>query len=328
MALDADRRAQLEQARAVALLKQCFDVDASATAGTAPFGVTVTAGDRAWVVSMSDDLAALGGVLVWLDRHAPAEAHLVLDHHAEVHARRAAVLAPELRVWKAVGDTVVEAEAEPVPPALPRPDDTAHLEALLVDEGLEVVCEDGLLRGELAGLEVARILHGPDGPVLEAGVGRFDREAGVLLHAGRSVAESLHDAVTQVRPHRTPGAVSHAVNRLARERWLRHVIVGEPGLVGVDFPELVEPIPPRANLLDVVPASLIAHDGDQRVLVVCSVGVDLGLVPAVADLVAVHAPDEIRLVLPERDRLPYIERLAERLPVPVSFRSIDAPWVD
>ena len=328
MALDADRRAQLERARAVALLQRCFDVDASAVAGTAPFGVTVLTDERAWIVSMNDDLAALGGVLVWLDRHGPTEADLVVDHHAPVHARRAAVLAPELRVWRAVGDQVVPAEAEPVPPVLPRPDDTAHLEAMLLDQGLEVVCEDGLLRGELAGLEVARILHGPDGPVLEAGVGRFDREAGVLLHAGRSPTESLRDAVAQVRPHRTPGAVSHAVNRLARERWLRHLVVQDPAIVRVSMPELVEPIPPRANLLEVAPASLLATDGDRSVLVVCSVGVDLGLVPAIADLVAVHQPDEVRIVMPDRDRLPYVERAAARLPVETTITAIDLPWVD
>ena len=328
MALDADRRAQLERARAVALLRQCFDISPSSTPAAAPFGITVRSEEQAWIVSMSDDLAALGGVLVWLDRHAPEAATLVVDHHAPVHARRAAVLAPELRVWKAIGDTVVEAEPEPVPPALPRADDIAHLEAMLIDEGLEIVCEDGLVRGELAGLEVARILHGPDGPVLEAGVGRFDREAGALLHAGRNPADAVHDAVAQVRPHRTPGAVSHAVNRLARERWLRHLVVQDPFLAGVSLPELVEPIPPRPNLLEAAPASLLGGDGDRRVLVVCSVGVDLGLIPAIADLVSVHAPSEVRIVMPERDRLPYVERLASRLPVPASFRSIGTPWVD
>jgi hypothetical protein len=171
-------------------------------------------------------------------------------------------------------------------------------------------------------------LHGPDGPVLEAGVGRFDREAGALLHAGRNPADALHDAVAQVRPHRTPGAVSHAVNRLARERWLRHLVVQDPFLAGVSLPELVEPIPPRANLLEAAPASLLGRDGDRRVLVVCSVGVDLGLIPAIADLVSLHAPSEVRIVMPERDRLPYVERLASRLPVPASFRSVGTPWVD
>ncbi|MEM9202371.1 MAG: hypothetical protein AAGC53_11945 [Actinomycetota bacterium] len=328
MALDADRRAQLERSRAVALLRDHFDVDASGVAGGAPFGVTVLAGERAWIVSMSDDLAALGGVLVWLDRQTPTDVQLIVEHHGATHARRAQVLAPEVRVWQTAGAAVEPAVAEPVPPAMPRPDGTAALEAMMLDEGLEVVCEDGILRGEFAGLEVARILEGPDGPTLEAGVGRFDREAGVLLHGERSSGEALHDAVAQVRPHRTRGAVSHAVNRLARERWLRHLIVQEPALAGVSFPELVEPVPPRANLLDVAPASLLGRDGPRRVLVVCSVGVDLGLVPAICDLVLVHQPDEVRVALPARDRLPYVERLIARLPVPAQMLSISVPWVD
>ncbi len=73
---------------------------------------------------------------------------------------------------------------------------------------------------------------------------------------------------------------------------------------------------------------MLGRDGDRRVLVVCSVGVDLGLIPAIADLVSVHAPSEVRIVMPERDRLPYVERLASRLPVPASFRSVGTPWVD
>lgn len=329
MALDADRRALLERARAEALLRRAFDVDVdSATFDTAPFGLIVRDEDCAWIVSMSDDLAALGGVLVWLDRHRPRTADLVVEHHAGVHARRAAMLAPECRVWIADGDTVVPAPDEPVPGPRPRPDDATHLEAALVDHGLEVVCEDGILRGELAGLEVARILHGADGPVLEAGVGRFDREAGVLLRAGRSPADAVSEAVDQVRPHRTTGAVSHPVNRLARERWLRHVVRTDPESFDLSTPALVEPVPPRRSLLDDAPAALLGSDGDRTVLLVCSVGVDLGLVPSIADLVSVHRPDIVRIVVPERDRLPHLERLADRLPLPTEIRTISPPWVD
>ena len=60
MALDADRRAQLERARAVALLRQCFDISPSSTPAAAPFGITVRSEEQAWIVSMSDDLAASG----------------------------------------------------------------------------------------------------------------------------------------------------------------------------------------------------------------------------------------------------------------------------
>ena len=329
MALDADRRAQLERARAEGILRRWFDRDPAALdIGVAPFGTTARDGDRAWVISMSDDLAALGGVVVWLDRADATSVDLIVDHHAGVHARRAAVLAPECRVHRVDGDAIVAVEAEPIPPTLPRPDDAAHLETILVDHGLDVVCEDGLLRGELAGLEVARILHGPDGPVLEAGVGRFDREAGAMLHAGRDPATSVAAVVEQVRPHRTPGAPSHAVNRLARERWLRHEIVADPGSVDVALPALVEPIPPRRNLLEQGPAALLGLDGERRILVVCSVGVDLGLVPAIVDLLSVHEPDEVRVVVPERDRLPVLDRLLSRLPVPTSIRHVRVPWAD
>jgi hypothetical protein len=329
MALDENRRAQLERARAEGILRAGFDLDpATLDLNEAPFGVTARRDDRAWIVSMSDDLAALGGALVWIDRHRPARVEFVVEHHGGVHARRAAVLAPECRVWITDDATVREAVPEPIPAALPRPDDAHHLEAALVDLGLDVVCEDGILRGEVAGLEVARILHGPDGPVLEAGVGRFDREAGVLLHAGRSPIDAVEDAAVQVRPHRTVGAVPHAVNRLGRERWLRAELVARPEKVGIAVPELVEPIPPRVSLLEAAPAALLGTDDGRSVLVVCSVGVDLGLVPAIADLISVHDPDEVRVVVPERDRLPHLERLVRRLPLPTAICTIEPPWLD
>ena len=334
MTLDASRRALLERSRADGLLRSAFSIDLDgADVTAAPFGIAALVPNDAgttdaWVVSMSDDLAVLGGVLVWLDRHAPATANLIVDHHAGVHARRAEMLAPETTVWVTRGTDVVRAEPEEIPPPRPYPTNTSALESILAELDLEVVCEDGLIRGELAGLEVARILEGADGPVLEAGVGRFDREAGVLLQAGRPIEESVASAAAQVRPHRTRGAHGHAVNRLARERWLRSEIVAEPSRAGISLPELVEPIPPRANLLEVVPAALLGTDGDRRVLVACSAGVDLGLLPAVADLVRVHTPDEVRIVVPPRDRLAHLDRSIARLPIPASIVTADPPWDD
>ena len=331
MSLDPARRAGLERARAIAIARDHFELDpdhASVSVDAAPFGVVVASGDRAVIVASSDELSVLGGVLVWLDRNPVDNAHFVTEHNAGVHARRAATLAPGLSVHAIDAGALQAAVVEPIAAPHPVADDIAPLVALIERSGAQAVIEDGIVRAEVAGLEVGRLVDGPHGSTLEVGVGRFDREAGVLLHADRPIEPTLVGTIEQVRGHRTTGAPLHAVNRIGRERWLREVIRQEPGLAGVGDVELVEPIPPRTSLLEPTAAALLGRDGERRVLVVCSVGVELGLVPAVADLVAQHGPDEVRLVLPARDTLPYLERLAARLPVAVGFVDAPVPWSD
>ena len=101
MSLDPARRAGLERARAAAIARAHLELDAeldSVSIDAAPFGVVVASSDHAVVVSSVDDLSVLGGVLVWLDRNDVGRADFVAEHHAGVHARRAAMLAPDLVV--------------------------------------------------------------------------------------------------------------------------------------------------------------------------------------------------------------------------------------
>ena len=58
----------------------------------------------------------------------------------------------------------------------------------------------------------------------------------------------------------------------------------------------------------------------------CTVGADLGVVPAVADLIMRHRPDLVRIVLPQRDVLPHLQQLVTRLGVPTELLGIDPPW--
>ena len=333
MSLDPARRAGLERARALAIARDHLHLDTEgATVDAAPFGVAVRVGAgstvTAVIVSSVDDLSVLGGALVWLDRNPAAVAHLVVEHHTGIHARRAAVLAPDLQLHGLTGSDVHSAVVAPIAEPRRAPDDITPLVAMIERSGAQAVTEDGIVRAEVAGLEVGRVVVGPKGSSLEVGVGRFDREAGALLHADRPVEPTLVSTIDQIRKHRTAGAVAHPVNRIGRERWLRELVRVDPSLAGITDPELVEPVPPRTSLLEASAAALLGVDGGRRVLVVFSVGVELGLVPAAADLVAAHRPDEVRFVLPARDRLPYLERLVERLGVPVSFADIKVPWVD
>ncbi len=328
MSLDPARRAGLERSRATAIARDHFDVDpADAAVDTAPFGVVVDTPERTVVVSSSNDLAVLGGVLVWAARNPRPRIEVVVEHHGGVHARRAAVLAPELGIHVLDGSRLAAAAASPIDDPHATPTDIAPLVAMIERSGADAVIEDGIVRAEVAGLEVGRVVTGPAGSTFEVGVGRFDREAGALLHADRPIEPTLVGTIEKVRDQRRPGVPAHPINRIGRERWLRTIVLADPGRFGLTGAEAVEPVPPRSSLLETRPAAVLGHAGDRRVLAVCTVGADLGLVPEIADLVAVHRPDEVRVLMPERDRLPYVERLIGLLPVAASIDVIDPPWL-
>ena len=328
MSLDPARRAGLERSRATAIAREQFEIDIdTASVDAAPFGVVVDDGERAVIVSSSDDLAVLGGVLVWVGRNPRAQVDLIVEHHAGVHARRAAALAPEIDVHRLDGSRVMAATPDPIGDPHETPSDVTPLIAMIERSGADAVTEDGIVRAEVAGLEVGRVVIGPSGSVLEVGVGRFDREAGALLHADRPVEPTLVDTIEQVRVHRHVGAASHPINRIGRERWLRAMVLQDPSAFGLASPTLVEPVPPRSSLLEKRSAALLSVDGDERRLVVCTVGADLGLVPELADLLAVTGADQLTVIAPERDLLPYLADLLALLPIPADQVAIDPPWV-
>jgi hypothetical protein len=332
VSLDPAQRAGLERARAIALAREYFGIDETpANVDTVPFGVVVRLERRACVVISSRDLGVLGGVLVWAARHDVSDIDLVFEHNAGTHARRCESLAPHFRVWTLAGSSVVRAAPEVRPnPHRVTPEATA-LVAMIERCGADVVVEDGIIRAEIAGLEVGRVVEGPTGPLFEVGVGRFDREAAALLNEGQPTELALLKVIERVRTHRVVGVHSHAVNRIARERWIRSLVARDLTLAGLDVSTVVmpvEPIPPRLGLLDATPAALVTSGSGQPLMIVCSTGMDLGLVPAVADLVAEHEPSEVRFVMPRREVLPYLRQLVDRLPLPTSIIGIDPPWVD
>jgi hypothetical protein len=68
-----------------------------------------------------------------------------------------------------------------------------------------------------------------------------------------------------------------------------------------------------------------ADGGD--VVVACSVGVDLDLVPAAADARATHAPAaRLLLVVPERDDHHVTRALAARLGAPAEVATVPDDW--
>ncbi len=300
------------------------DAEPAAIAG----GAACYRPDVAWIYAADDSSRALGRSLALAAQRGIVDVHLVVDRDGGPLARRAAALDPPAHVWRAEGTALVPVEAEPLVEARGAPAGSAPLVALLRAAGAEVVVEHGVVFGEIRGLEVARIEPAVDGSLrLAVGVGRFDQEATEVMHGHLPTEEALAHAISEVRTHRHRHARPHPVNRLARERWLRAQLVADPEPVGLQVLAAVAPPSPRRNVRDPQPAAALGRDDrGARVLVVCSVGIDLELVPLTADLVLRERPERVVLAMPRRDDVPVQRTLAARLPVPTSFVHTEGDW--
>jgi len=124
--------------------------------------------------------------------------------------------------------------------------------------------------------------------------------------------------------HRVPDAAPHALNRIARERALRSFIVREPASVGAVVLEPAAPPVPRVGLKESVPCVARGIDTSGRpIVVVCSTGVDLDLVPFAADARCAAGGGDLVIAVPSADRHPVTLALAERVVPAASVVAVD-----
>lgn len=296
-------------------------------------------GSTAWVLADDEPGRALGPALVWADREHVEELHVIVDGSGDAAgtvARQAGLFAPPApQVWTVAGTTVVPAAAAPPPPRVDAPAPPALVD-LLIDAGLEIVAEGGLVRGEINGLEVARIVHGTTGsshvpiaaPQLEVGVGKADRELTAMVHGELAPVDQLSRVIGIVREQRRPGAPRHPLNQLVPERWLRAVLCRNPDIVGLASLRPAAGVRPRANLTERDVAIATGTDAEgAAVVVACSVGIALDLVPTAADArEAIDASARLLLAMPERDDHPGTRRLAARLRSPAEVVPVPGDW--
>lgn len=274
----------------------------------------------------------LGGAIMWGARHNVRALHILADDLGGADARKAAHFAEPPQLWKVTGrDAALVVSTPYVDP--PEPDSVSELFADTISAaGAAVVIEHGIVRGEVLGLEVARVVPDFEGvPQLEIGVGRHDRLAQAMLYGTADAGESLRTAVLAVLQHRKPHAGPHPANQLAPERWLRDILVRRPSTIalsslvavaGTSAPRLKRPSPAMA-------IGTRAYDLPEIVLA-CSVGVDLDAVADAADARSARssAGAPLWLVLPHGDDLPAIRSLAARLAVPAEVITVPRAWRD
>ncbi len=312
------------------------------TVGTSVIGASLIdpVGSQTWVLLDDDPQRRLGMALGLAVRAGgpgtPSPLHLLVEDPADagVLARRASQLSTPIDVWQIAGADLVEVEPAAAAVDQAPPPEAELYRPILTAAGLEPVVEGGDLIGEFRGLEVARVVVDESGEAhLEAGVGRFDREVGAMMFAHLSEAdERLARVVDVVRLQRHAGADPHPLNRLVPERWLRSVVVNRPELVGAARLEPVGSACPRRNLRENGVATAMGVDAaGHSMVVVCSTGIDLDLVPSAVDDRLSHDPSaRLVLVVPADDALGITEDLAalvqggaDLLTVPDHWRSLD-----
>jgi hypothetical protein len=318
--MDVDRTGRQSRLRSIklqALAREHLGHDVDASVGTFPPGAAILLDGVAWVLLEDEPERGLGPALAWAIRNGARSLHVLADRATGLLARRAREFRFPIEVWHVDERTLLPALPEPL--AEPPPASPEHLAMVgtIIAGGAEPVVEHGVVTGEVRGLEVCRVVDDPfTGAVrLEVGVGAHDREAFTMIHGDIPTADALAGVVGAVDEFRRPGGEPHPLNRLVPERLIRWQLEQDPGRLGLAAVTTAQPPLPRPNVKDRVPCVATAErDDGTPVLLVCSTGVDLDLVPYAID--ARHAVPgvdggEVWLVAPARDLVPVTAEIAE-----------------
>jgi hypothetical protein len=323
---DPSRRARLNAIKLNALVRDHLGGEPTLVPADFAGGASLWHDHDAWLLLDERPAHGLGAAVGWALRHGAARAHIVAEAATGLLARRATGFMFPVSLWHADGRLLLPGVPEPLVPSVPAPHRHLQFVDTIVEAGALPGVEHGVLFGEVEGLEVCRVVDDPDtGEVrLEVGVGAHDREAFQMLHGDRPTAEALAGVVAAVMSHRRPLDPSHPLGRLAGERALRSRLVADPSIIGALEVHLTAPPVPRSNLKDAVPCLAVARYDDGPVLVVCSTGVDLDVVPFAVDARLAHGIESCIIVMPSRDRVPVQALLAGSVAPPIDIISIES----
>ncbi|MEP6660020.1 MAG: hypothetical protein ABJD24_08895, partial [Acidimicrobiales bacterium] len=265
MTIDPQRHSALLAAKLSALVRDHAG-EGPGVLGSFGDGAALVKDGAAWVLAADRPHRILGPALAWARQQGAGECVHVLVEGADagVVARRAGEFRGEVHVWQIDGRSLTPATPTPFPVPVALDANVVAFEPMILAAGAEPSIEHGVLAGEVAGLEVCRVtVDATSGrPRLEVGVGFSDREAFRAVHGDEPNPDALAEIVRRVWDRRRPGAPPHALNRLARERRLRHQVVASPAAVGCATLTTAPPPVPRANLKEPVPCVAMGESVD------------------------------------------------------------------
>lgn len=333
---DVERRRRLLGIKLRALVSEHLGTPVDAEPAEFGPGAGLVVDGAAWVIVDGPAGRTLGASLAWAVRQGATSLDVVAENDGGQLARRASGFRFPIGVWFPEERTLLPVVGEAAPAVRTPPRDHLDLMPLIESGGARPLVERGIVTGDVRGLEVCRVVDEPtvghfaelndvppdlitraaEGVVLEVGVGANDREAFQLIHGHLPKVDALADVVASVSAYRNPDAPQHPLNRMAPERFLRWRAEQDPSIVGLVELGPVDPPVPRRSMKHSEPC--VAHgvdDAGAPVAVVFSSGVDLDLVPFVADVTIGLADDVRRVVVaaPERDLVTLTRDLAALL---------------
>ncbi len=315
--VDEGRRGRLLAMKLTALVR---DHGAGTDLQTAPFalGAAAIGAGVGWVLLDERQQRGLGPALAWAVRAGVTHLHVLAEEGTGTIARRSPSFRLPIEVWHVAERVLLPAIAEPLtlpPSAAPEHE---QFRALIVQGGAVPAIENGVLVGEVRGLEVCRVVTDRYTGMarLEVGLGQHDREAFQMLHGNVPTVEALARVVAAVAPHRRHGADPHPLNRLGREQALRARLIDDPALIGATRVDAIPSPVVRPNLKDPYPCVARAVIEGSSATVVISAGVDLDLVPFATDA-RLASGDPTMIVLPRRDVVPVQVDIAALLAEPM-----------
>jgi len=310
-----DRRQQLLRLSLRAVVSDLTGDHTDLAVSDVPGGAWLVRDDTLWARLDDRPHRSLGAVIALALREGTERLEILVGDRdaAPVVARRARQWHLPISVHHLDERTPVAVE-----PAAHRSTPTVPEEHLAFTEmiaaaGADPVVAHGVVTANFRGLEIARVVDDGDGARLEVGVGANDREAFRELHIGETPEASLARVVAAVAEHRLDGARPHPFNTMSPEGYLASALRADPAAAGVGTLVLTGSAVAPIGAVDAGPAMLM---GGGR-LFACTTGVDLGAMPDALDtLDAMIATGEmsdpaLTVVVPSRNRLPVLDRLAE-----------------
>jgi hypothetical protein len=275
----------------------------------------------------------LGGAIVQAARLSAAKLHLYADGNVlnPDDARRAARCAMPTMCWSIVGreaTPIVPIEGIAPPTINDLPADEKQFIATIENSGAVAIVENGVLRAEVLGLEVGRVVREAetDRPHLEVGVGKHDRLAQSMMNSSADPAKILREAVDTVTNLRVAGAPSHPATTSSRSRWLREMLIADPARFGLLRPVTRLPSTVPVDLKQSGVSAVLATRSAQKVVVGCSVGVDLDAPTDLLDIADLRGADAVILLIPEEHDAPAIRTLCATLIPTLTVVTTKAPF--